>query len=165
MNAQLHDSANLASADGALARLIARMRAEIPLAAAMDLQPGARAHGMLGLRAPLAPNINDKGCAFGGSLASLLTLAGWALVELELEARGLHCEVFVQDSTLRYVAPVWGELHAVAQLDDGQHWDDFFATLAARGKARLQIRASAESAGEPATLLQARYVARLPRST
>jgi thioesterase domain-containing protein len=165
MNVQLHDSVHLANADGALARLVARMRTEIPLAAAMDLRPGTHAHGMLSLHAPLAPNINDKGCAFGGSLASLLTLSGWALVELELEARGLHCEVFVQDSTLRYVAPVWGELHAIAHLDEGEHWDDFFAVLSARGKARVQIRASIESAGEPAALLQARYVARLPRST
>lgn len=152
-------------ADGALDRLVARMRREIPLAAAMDLRAGTHTHGALGLCAPLAPNINDKHCAFGGSLASLLTLSGWALVELEMEARGWRGEVFVQDSSLRYVAPVWGELHAVARLEEGEDWDGFFATLAARGKARVQVRASIDSAGEPATLMQARYVARLPRST
>lgn len=148
-----------------LDRLVARLRREIPLAAAMDVRAGAHVHGALGLNAPLAPNINDKHCAFGGSLASLLTLTGWALVELEMEARGLHGEVFVQDTNLRYIAPVWGELHAVARLDEGESWTSFFEALAARGKARVQIRASIDSDGEPATLMQARFVARLPKTT
>ena len=40
----------------------------------------------LQLSAPLAANVNDKGCAFGGSLASLMTLAGWGWLMLSLRA-------------------------------------------------------------------------------
>ncbi len=143
-----------------LETLVARMRREIPLTAAMDLHAGTLDAAGLVLRAPLAPNRNDKGCAFGGSLVSLMTLAAWALVELQLRARGWHCEVYVQDSQVDYLTPVWGELHARAQLDAGEDWDAFFTTLAARGKGRLRLRAQIEHAGIVAARLQARFVAK-----
>src|SRR5699024_9824089 len=66
-----------------------RMRNDIPLTRAIDLRVRHADADTLILAAPLAPNINDKGCAFGGSLVSLMTIAGWAHVVLALEARGL----------------------------------------------------------------------------
>ena len=50
---------------------------QIPLTRAMQLRVVDYDGSTLRLAAPLAPNVNDKGCAFGGSLASLLTLACW----------------------------------------------------------------------------------------
>ncbi|WP_257389221.1 thioesterase domain-containing protein [Tahibacter caeni] len=133
---------------------------DIPLARAMQLRIAAHAPDRLAMSAPLAPNINDKGCAFGGSLASLLTLSCWALVVLRLRAAGEDCDVYVQDSQLRYLAPVWGELRAESQLANGENWDDFFAMLGARGKGRLRVVATvADEAGKPATTLDARFVA------
>ena len=70
-----------------------KLREEIPLARAMDLRVADYDGQALTLAAPLPPNINDKGCAFGGSLASLMTLAGWGLVRLQLQARGSDAEV------------------------------------------------------------------------
>lgn len=133
---------------------------DIPLARAMQLQIAACGPDGLTLLAPLAPNINDKGCAFGGSLASLLTLSCWALVVLRLRAIGEDCDVYVQDSQLRYLAPVWGEIRAESRLADGESWDAFFAMVGARGKGRLRIVASvADDSGKPATTLEARFVA------
>src|SRR5690242_1639285 len=103
----------------------------------MDLRLHRYTEDALVLAAPLAPNVNDKGCAFGGSLASLMTLAGWALVELALERRGEDCDVFVADSHVRYLEPVWNDFRAEARLAEGAAFDTFFATLAERGKARV----------------------------
>src|SRR5690606_6825838 len=64
------------------AALERELLAEIPLARAMQLSVAAYDGATLALAAPLAPNGNDKGCAFGGSLASLMTLAGWGLAHL-----------------------------------------------------------------------------------
>jgi thioesterase domain-containing protein len=115
----------------------------------------------LSLAAPLAPNVNDKGCAFGGSLASLMTLAGWALVELALQRRGEQCDVFIGESTVRYLEPVWSDFHADARLAEGADWDAFFATLAARGKARIDLRCEVPGSGaRPAATLDARFVAK-----
>lgn len=134
--------------------------ADIPLAQAMQLRVAAHSPEHLALVAPLAPNINDKGCAFGGSLASLLTLSCWALVVLRLRAAGEDCDVYVQDSQIRYLAPVWGEIRAESRLAAEESWDGFFGMLAARGKGRLHISASvADENGKPATTLEARFVA------
>lgn len=59
----------------------------MPAVRAMQIQLDGYADGVLRITAPLAANVNDKGNAFGGSLASVLTLSGWALVSLRLRRR------------------------------------------------------------------------------
>jgi thioesterase domain-containing protein len=137
------------------------IRAKIPLARAMELSLHRYADDRLSLAAPLAPNVNDKGCAFGGSLASLMTLAGWALVELALQRRGERCDVFVGESTVRYLEPVWSDFRAEASLADEAGWSTFFDTLAQRGKARVEVRCEVPGSGaRPAATLEARFVAK-----
>ena len=134
--------------------------AEIPLARAMQLRLRDFDGECLTIAAPLAPNINDKGCAFGGSLVSLLTLAGWGLIVLKLSALGKACDVYVQDSTVRYLAPVWEDFTAQARLAADESWDAFASTLAARGRARLAVDCRVALAdGTDACTLQARFVA------
>lgn len=142
------------------AALQAHLLADIPLARAMSLSIGAYDGDSLTLAAPLAPNINDKGCAFGGSLASLMTLAGWGLVKLAVDARNLDCDIYVQDSTIRYLAPVWQDFSTTAQLAHGDSFAAFFDALGGRGKGRLRVRCTVPlpDGGEAATL-EARFVA------
>ncbi len=151
------DVAQLALAEA----LVQFIRDEIPLARAMELSLQTASPGHLGLAVPLAPNVNDKGCAFGGSLASLMTLAGWALVELALRRRGDDCDVFVSESTVRYLAPVWSDFHADAQLAPRADWASFFAALDARDRARIEVVCEVPGApGKPAATLSARFVAK-----
>ena len=142
-------------------RLIQFIRDEIPLARAMDLQLGRHDMDTLSLHAPLAPNVNDKGCAFGGSLVSLMTLSGWALVELALRRRQLDCDVFVAESGVRYLAPLWQDFRAEARLAAEADWSSFFGTLAARGRARISVDCVVPGEdGQPAATLAARFVAK-----
>jgi thioesterase domain-containing protein len=113
----------------------------MPPARALQLQLGAYGYERLGLHAPLAPNVNDKGCAFGGSLASVLTLTAWGLASLKLGEAGLAAEVYVQDSTVRYLAPLFADLQATAWLDPEQDWPEFVETLRSRGRARARLLA------------------------
>ncbi len=147
--------------DDDAAQLVRFIRDKIPLARAMDLELLAHDGGRLVLGAPLAPNVNDKGCAFGGSLVSLMTLAGWGLVELALRKQGHDCDVFVGESTVRYLQPVWADFRAEARLADGADWNAFFATLQARGKARIEVACHVPGTdGQPAASLGARFVAK-----
>ncbi|MDA3913344.1 YiiD C-terminal domain-containing protein [Oleiagrimonas sp.] len=133
----------------------------IPLARSMQLELLAHDGLSLTLGAPLAPNVNDKGCAFGGSLSSLMTLAGWSLIELMLREHGQDCDVFVADSSVRYLAPVWEDLRAEARLQANADPATFLATLNARGKARLQVECLVRTAdGTIAATLEARYVSK-----
>ena len=82
----MHSPAHAASALDALAAHFAGM----PPVAAMRPAIADWRDGHLRLSAPLAANVNDKGCAFGGSLVSLMTIAAWGLVSLELAQAGLQ---------------------------------------------------------------------------
>ena len=130
------------------------------MARAMQLSLRAYDGMQLTMSAPLQPNINDKGCAFGGSLVSLMTLAGWGVVVLKLKDLGRDCDVYVQDSTVRYLAPLWSDLTAVAQLAEDQTWDDFAQALAQRGRARATVECRVPlDDGRDACTMQARFVA------
>ncbi|GAB3787305.1 YiiD C-terminal domain-containing protein [Dyella agri] len=141
--------------------MVGFIRDKIPLARAMDLELLAHNDELLILGAPLAPNVNDKGCAFGGSLVSLMTLCGWGLVELALRKQGHDCDVFVGESTVRYLQPVWADFRAEARLAEDADWAGFFATLQARGRARIEVSCHVPGTdGLPAATLTARFVAK-----
>lgn len=136
------------------------LRATIPMARMMDLRITAWDGQTLDMSAPLAPNINDKGCAFGGSLASVLTLAGWSLVHLATDEAGIDCDIYVQDSSIRYLLPIWGDFSARARLAEGESFADFVDALRVRGKARLAVTAAiVDGEGNPACTFSSRFVA------
>ena len=131
----------------------------MPPVAAMDIAIAGREGDTLTLRAPLALNVNDKDCAFGGSLVSLMTLAGWGLVTLRCHQIGIAADVFVADSEIRYLAPLYADLRATAALA-GSGWAEFDEALRSRGRARVRIAATVPLPdGGVATTLRASYAA------
>ncbi|NOT88318.1 MAG: thioesterase [Lysobacter sp.] len=134
----------------------------MPPVAALGLRIVEATGDRLRLHAPLGPNINDKGCAFGGSLGSLMTLAGWGLIVLRLAEAGLDADVFVADSDIRYRAPLYADIETTAELAEGESWADFLSTLRSRGRARLSVRAVVGlPEGGVATESLSRYAAKL----
>ncbi len=143
----------------ALQQLDAHYQA-MPPVAAMHVSISGYDGTRLRLHAPLASNVNDKGCAFGGSLASLMTLASWGLVAMRVQAARLAADVFVADSQVRYLAPLFADIEAEAELAVDASWDEFIATLRERGRARTQLVARVMlPAGGVAATFSARYVA------
>jgi len=132
----------------------------MPPVAAMQVSIAGYDGERLRLHAPLSHNVNDKGCAFGGSLSSLMTLAAWGLVTLHVQGAGMEAEVFVADSTVRYLAPLFGDLEAEAHPAPDADWHAFLATLAERGKARTELVARVTLPdGRDAATFRARFVA------
>jgi thioesterase domain-containing protein len=143
----------------ALRQLDAHYQA-MPPVAALRLSIAGYDGQRLRLHAPLAANVNDKGCAFGGSLGSLMTLAAWGLVTLRVQEAGMQADVFVADSRIRYLAPLFADLEAQAELEAAASWDDFVATLRERGRARTELVARVPLPdGSVAAEFAARYVA------
>ncbi len=141
------------------AALLQRLQATLdamPPVAAMGIRIAGFEGEALRLHAPLAANVNDKGNAFGGSLASVMTLAGWALVSLQLALAGHAAEVYVADSSIRYRAPVYGDLQATAAAAPGEEWQAFLQQFGKRSKARLTVLAQLEGG---AAELEGRFVA------
>ena len=131
---------------------------DMPPVSAMQIRATAFDDEVLQLQAPLAANVNDKQCAFGGSLASLMTLAGWGWLMLKLREAGMEAEVYVADSSIRYLAPLYDDLRGDARLADGQDWPAVLRCLGERKRARVSMRSSVRNArGEAVATLEARF--------
>ncbi len=139
------------------------MRETIPLTRALALE-GLRYDGNeLILTLPLAPNVNDKGCAFGGSMAALATLTGWGLIRLGLGERRLPADLYIQDQQTQFLAPAWQQIYARCSWTQADK-DTFLNNYAQRGKARASVEISCSSDDVEVCRMQARYVALRPGS-
>lgn len=111
---------------------------QIPLTRAMGVKVRRWDGRELCLTAPLEPNHNHLGTAFGGSLSALVTLAGYSLLWLLLGEREAH--IVIRDSTIRYRHPVRGELRALCRHPGEEVWQAFQSEFVSRGRARLTLR-------------------------
>lgn len=129
-------------------RLAALWAEGIPLATTMGVEIRRLDEEILVLAAPLAPNRNHMGSAFGGSLQGIATLAGWAVTLMAADPAGAP-HVVIRDAQMRFIEPVSGELIAEAAVPSAGAVAAFRTALAQRGRARLTvgviIRGPAES--------------------
>ncbi len=101
-----------------LSKFEAECRREVPLLNAMHLSFVAYADATLTMEAPLAPNINNKGTAFGGSIASICLFAGWAVSTLALAEAGIaNTEIVVYRNEMTFERPARGLLSVRAWID------------------------------------------------
>lgn len=142
----------------ALDALEATLHREIPLTRAMGVSVARFDVEGLVLRAPLAPNLNHKHTAFGGSLATLATLAGWGLVQLLLREHG-PVTVVIQESTVSYRLPVTADFEARCALPPADALDHFRRMLERRGVARIGLEVTIRSDDELAVHFHGQFVA------
>lgn len=139
--------------------LQAYLHEQIPLSAAMEVTVLSVAPEAVALSAPLAPNVNHKRTAFGGSIATLGILAAWSLVHARLLAEGLPCEVVIQSSHVDYARPITGAFVARSSLADPESWPGFLKTLTRRKLARIEVQSALTSEGVEAGRFHGRFVA------
>jgi thioesterase domain-containing protein len=139
------------------ARLERTLHNEIPLSREMGIRLAAYDGTCLRLSAPLAPNLNHKCTAFGGSLYSLCVLCGWGLLYLKLEEAGLHRHIVIQQAGIDYLLPVEEDMEAECTLNETA-LQRFMTTLAKHGRARLPLEVVITRNGVPAVKFSGRYV-------
>lgn len=111
---------------------------QIPLTRAMGVRLESYNGAQLVVTAPLEPNHNHLGTAFGGSLSALATLTGYAMLWLQLGDR--HAHIVIRESTLRYKHPVRGMLRAVCLRPDDKALAAFKTTFQTTGKSHLRLQ-------------------------
>jgi len=132
----------------------------IPLTRAMQLSVRSFTPGGLVLRAPLEPNSNDKGTAFGGSLSALLTLSGWGWLWVMTKREDFYCDLLIHSGEIRYMAPVSHEIEAHCPAASVSEWEKFTAQLRNKGKARILLEPRVlDATGQEAVTFQSSYVA------
>lgn len=120
--------------------ITAYVHAHIPVTRALGARVERYDGASVRLVAPLTPNLNHTGTAFGGSLSAVAILSGWVLVHLKLREAGIASQLVIQRSTVDFDAPVDGDFTATATLPEPKPWDRFLATLARHRIARVVVR-------------------------
>ena len=140
-----------------------RIDREIMLAKPMGVIVETADETALILRAPLAPNANHKGTAFGGSLYSLAVLTGWAWITRFIASRELDAEAVIQESTMRFLAPVQGEMRASIQIPSESDVDKFQKMLARAERGRIRLEVTMHHGAQLAAVFDGLFAAAMRR--
>lgn len=114
------------------------------------------------LEAPLEPNVNHHGTAFGGSLSMLGLLAGWTLVHVGLRRAGVEARVVIQRHHVDFERPAEGALTASADVPAPDDWARLLRGLRRRGRGRVDVRCTLASLGASVGRCRGRYAAMAP---
>ncbi len=135
------------------------LTADIPLGGAMGLRVARLDDEGIVLVLPLDANVNDKGTAFGGALASAMILAGWSLPRVLMKRAGLQAELVIGRCEIRFLRPVAGPFEAHCPWPDSADCERFLRRLDDAGRASLMLEPEIHASGEVAARLSAKYAA------
>ena len=114
--------------------------------------------GEVVVEAPLEPNLNTHGTAFGGSLYCVATMCGWSLVHLTLMDAGFEPSVWVTQGEVSYLKPVTGCLRAQAKITDDVRLA-IIEEYEQRGKVRFNVAVEMYSQDQLALTLDVTFMA------
>ena len=134
------------------------LHTHIPLSKAMAVSVDSLDDGVI-LTAPLQPNLNHRGTAFGGSIATLAILSAWTLVHVRLEQQSIPHRLVIRRNTVEYLKPISGPLQVHCLVPPEAKWEQCVAALTRKGKGRIQLEAEIRSNGLLAGTFQGEYVA------
>lgn len=136
---------------------------EMPITKHLEFSLATDSDGKLRASAPLKPNANHMGTAFGGSLSMLATVTGWAmmhqLVQDTVEDMRRRVEVIIQEGDIEYLKPVRDNISVICERPDEDAIERFQNMLDRWGRARLDLKCKIDAAGERAVTFIGRYVA------
>jgi thioesterase domain-containing protein len=134
----------------------------IPLAKAMGVGVEVSDEKALVLTAPKEQNRNSLNTAFGGSLVSLATLAGygvvWELMKAQVAEGKAEWRIVVKESRAAYRRPVLGDLRAICERPAQAAIAEFKDALARYGQAKLKLKAAVVENGTVAVDVTAAFV-------
>ena len=140
------------------AELTAYLHQHIPLTAALGARVVRSEKNEIEVHAPFAPNINHRGTAFGGSLATLGILSGWAVLHQALSREKITARLVIQKSACEFNEPVNADFMSVSRVPE-KEWSKFLATLRRYGKARITVSSHIKAEGREAVIHHGTYVA------
>lgn len=123
----------------------AYLHAHIPLSAAMGVGALVASDEEVVLEAPLAPNLNHRSTAFGGSLATLAVLSAWTWLHRFTRTRDLTPALVIQRENTQFTAPASDNFHAHCRAPKPQAADAFLKSLRRYRRARIELSSTLSS--------------------
>ncbi|HVL02551.1 MAG TPA: YiiD C-terminal domain-containing protein [Dongiaceae bacterium] len=135
-----------------------KLRSQVPLIAHMGVDIISWGGRTVVVEAPLAPNLNTHGTAFGGSLYNVAAMTGWSAVHLTLMDAGHTPSVWVVKGEIEYKTPVRGTLRGIATIseDDRLHLISGYEN---KGRVKVGIDVVIREGDQDAVLFKAVFAA------
>ncbi len=134
---------------------------EIPITKYMGLTVRHLSADAITVCAPLAPNMNHKSTAFGGSIYSVTVLTGWGLLYslLSDETRDAHIVIF--ESNILFHLPVKEDFCAVCRIPETRAVERFLRVFRKKGRAKIKLLVQIITDDGIAVSFQGTYVAHI----
>lgn len=140
--------------------LLTFLHTQIPLTKSLGLEIVSIDEAGARIRAPLGPNHNHLGGAFGGSLATMMILSGYiwlydALIENKHEA---HVILFREES--EYLLPVTTDIEVLAKKPSLEDWKKFEDSFTRKGVGRIHLHSEIRQEAGLAAIFRGEFVAK-----
>jgi len=135
------------------------LHTHIPLSRAIGVSVDQADPDLVRLSAPLAPNLNHRQTAFGGSVACVAILAGWSWLLLRTRDRSPVPQLVIQQQVVDYRAPIDAAFEAVCAAPADGDWGRFARALDSRGRGRIELTADVNCRGKLVARFRGVYVA------
>ena len=133
-----------------------RLQQQLPLIEHMGIDIVSWDGEQVRVSAPLAPNLNVHGTAFGGSLFSVGAMAGWSAVLLTFMDAGHDPHVWLASSQIEFIQPVRGNLEAQACITP-QWRQQLLGEFESVGRVSVDLSVSIPDSVNCAVRMQAQY--------
>jgi thioesterase domain-containing protein len=138
--------------------LLNQLYTAMPPVQAIQLKATQFDGNSLHVSAPLSANVNDKACAFGGSIVSVMTMAAWGFLNEKLRLQGIHADIYIADTKVRFLKPLFEDIKASAMLSTESIWSDVLHVLSEKNRARAFVQAQVlDISGQLVAQMSARF--------
>jgi thioesterase domain-containing protein len=141
--------------------LLGFLHSQIPLTKSLGLSIVSIDEKGALIKAPLAPNHNHMGSAFGGSLSTMMILSGYIWLYDALLKHGHKGHVILSKEESEYLLPVTTDIEVLAKAPSQADWKKFEESFTRKGLGRIVIHSEIPSgtSGPSATFI-GEFVAR-----
>ena len=134
------------------------IRKNIPLTDFMDFNIDELSDYSIKVSVPIEANGNHYGTAFGGSIATLGILSGWALLQSKMNKERINATIVIKQSTTNYITPGLADFEAECADLSKEKWEEFKTSLLQNGKATLTLHSQLNSKGKLIAKQESIYV-------
>ena len=135
-----------------------KLKEQVPLITHMGIDVISWDGSTVVVEAPLEPNINTHGTAFGGSLYCVGAMTGWSALHLTLMDAGHLPSVWLAKGEVAYLKPVRGMLRAQTTISAEQR-EQILQGYESKGRVKAAIEVMIKEGSEDAVKLTALYAA------
>jgi thioesterase domain-containing protein len=134
---------------------------QIPLVETMGVRIIHADENLVEISAPLEPNRNHLGTAFGGSSYSISVLACYTWLFNTMKNRNLNCHVVIKSGQIRYVRPVKDEIVSTCHSPGEVEFKRFLSVLERKKKSQIRLQSTISSNSNSACEFEGEFVVNL----